>query len=761
MPKTLLLLVAIFFTVCTTAQNQGLKGIVKDISNSEPLPSAHVYIPSLGQGIVSDDNGQFEFPLPNGNYEVIVQFIGYADYVIEVEVNGNWVELEIEMQASSIGLGSVVVTAGKFEQRLEDVTVSIEILKPELIENKNSRYVDEAINQSPGVAIIDDQASIRGGSGWSMGAGTRVTTMVDGIPLVSGDAGQVQWEMVPLENIEQMEIIKGASSALYGSSAMNGVINFRTSYPGSEPSTKASLYQGIYGTPKRTESKWWNGSQGYTGFTLLHKQSKGFLDLVGGLFLLRDEGFQYGVHDHRARLNIGLRYRPENIPGLAFGLNGNIMTKDMGDFLLWNGEDQGYIPLDTNVTTATGTTFYIDPYITYYIGRHRHELKSRYFEINNYPRSSTNNYDNFSKMLYLEYQYQNQLNENSTLTMGSMYNGVNSDGTVFNGAHSSTNLSGYAQLDQKIDNLNFSIGVRYEYFELDGDVNHRPVIRSGINYKLGKATFFRSSFGQGYRYPSISEKFTLTNVGAIFVYPNLQLQPESGYSAELGVKQGLKLGKWNGFIDLAAFIMRYDDMMEFTFGLWPTGYPNGPSTGIGFTSVNIGPAVMRGTELTLIGEGEIAGINVRIIGGYTFMDPKILYPDSVYSSVQVSDNVVVELDYKTTSSDTSGILKYRYRHLAKLDLQLEKNKWSGGFSIRYNSFMQNIDAYLESLYGIGDVRDRLNKGDLIVDARIQYQVHQHFRLGFIVDNLFNREYMPRPAMYGQPVTYSLQLNMDI
>ena len=88
---------------------------------------------------------------------------------------------------------TVVVSAGKFEQRIEETTVSIEVIKPNLISNKNTTNIQTAIDQVPGVNITDGQANIRGGSGWSYGAGTRVQVLVDDMPLISGDAGQAQW----------------------------------------------------------------------------------------------------------------------------------------------------------------------------------------------------------------------------------------------------------------------------------------------------------------------------------------------------------------------------------------------------------------------------------------------------------------------------------------------------------------------------------------------------------------------------------------
>ena len=139
-----------------------------------------------------------------------------------ISLNKNEVtNLDIDLAPSSEQLSTVVVSAGRFEQKIEEITVSMEVIKPSLIENKNTTDIQTAMDQIPGVNITDGQANIRGGSGWSFGAGTRVLVMVDDMPLISGDAGQVQWKLIATENINQVEVIKGAASALYGSSALN------------------------------------------------------------------------------------------------------------------------------------------------------------------------------------------------------------------------------------------------------------------------------------------------------------------------------------------------------------------------------------------------------------------------------------------------------------------------------------------------------------------------------------------------------------
>ena len=158
---------------------------------------------------------------------------------------GETISLDVSLAVEATELGVMVVSAGKFEQKLEEVTVSMDVMKQSLIQNKNTTTMQNLMDQCPGVNILGGQANIRGGSGFSYGAGSRVMILVDDLPLLTADAGDVKWNFIPVENIEQVEVIKGASSALFGSSAMNGVINFRTSYPKDTAHTSASISSGF------------------------------------------------------------------------------------------------------------------------------------------------------------------------------------------------------------------------------------------------------------------------------------------------------------------------------------------------------------------------------------------------------------------------------------------------------------------------------------------------------------------------------------
>ena len=176
---------------------------------------------------------------------------------------------------------------------------------------------------------------------------------------------------------------------------------------------------------------------------------------------------------------------------------------------------------------------------------------------------------------------------------------------------------------------------------------------------LAKATFLRSSWGQGFRFPSMAEMFISTNYSGIEIYANPELKPETGWSSEIGIKQGLKSGNWVGFLDFAAFIMQYDDMMEFNFGNWgdTINYSQDPLTsdliveGVGFKSVNVGKTRVSGIEFSLTGTGNITkDLNLNILAGYTYMNTKSLEPNVVY----------YENSYYLTNE---GTLTVSYTHL--------------------------------------------------------------------------------------------------
>ena len=90
-----------------------------------------------------------------------------------------------------------------------------------------------------------------------------------------------------------------------------------------------------------------------------------------------------------------------------------------------------------------------------------------------------------------------------------------------------------------------------------------PLLRFGLNFELTKSTYLRASIGQGFRYPSLAEKFIFSTRSGAEVFPNPNLQPESGWSSEIGIKQVVKVSEWTAYFDAAGYVTRYRNMIDF------------------------------------------------------------------------------------------------------------------------------------------------------------------------------------------------------
>lgn len=764
MKKILTPLFFVHITASLFGQDAYIKGKIADSKSKETLVGANVVVDDT-TGTVTDINGNYFFKISEGKHKVEFKSLEFKSLLMMIDIKANdTLSNDIVLVGDPKQLGIVVVSAGKFEQNLSEVTVSMEVLKPSLIENKSIQSIETAVDQVPGVNVIDGQANIRGGAGFSYGAGSRVLVMVDEMPMLTADAGDVKWTFLPVENCEQIEVIKGASSALFGSSAMNGVINFRTGYAKNEPETKIHFYGGYYDNPRRKEIIWWqDGNPTYSGMNFYHAQKIKQFDIVIGGNLYNDEGYRYLETEQRYRVNTNLRYRFKGkLQGLQVGLNVNTIRTKGGLFLTWDNDSTGALrPGGGDLSHYTTYRTNVDPFITYFTKNNsKHTLRGRFFRTinkNNTDQEST------ADVYYSEYQFQKRFENGLTTTIGAVYNYNEIRSGALYGTHYSQNAAGFIQVDKKWKKLTVSFGARGEYFKLDSvDVERRvyagrdstnllhprskvkPIFRAGLNYHLLKATYVRASVGQGYRFPSVAEKYIKTSASGLDIYPNDTLKPESGWSAEIGIKQAVRLGDWKGFIDLSGFWSEYKDMMEFKVGLYGPFVP--PSYGFGFQAQNIGNTRIRGFELTLVGEGKIGPIGATVLAGYCYIDP-----------VQTDFDFKRDSAYSTASSN---VLKYRYRHSGKADLELSYKKIAMGMSMRANSFMENIDTYFVVFFpGMEEYRKKNNKGDQIFDCRVSYQMMKTAKISFIVNNMFNREVMGRPMDIQPPRVYAVQLTV--
>ncbi len=865
------------FWQSSDAQTAKLKGIVTDEATGEAAP-ANVVITDMQDAVVGGTiadiiTGEYLVELNPGKYKVTFSFMSMESQKFEIDLAANETkEINVAMKEEINPMREVTVTGSKSGTQLAKNTVSIDVVKPALVDNTNATKVDDVVDKVPGVNVVDGQANIRGGAGWSYGAGSRVLILVDDLPFMSADAGSANWRDIPVENIDQIEVLKGAASALYGSSALNGIINIRTGYAKSKPETKFSIFQTSFMAPKErmipssnfrdtlpdgtrmlvpvSNLDWWNqdsistrlgndtvtlkprylgGPLGFRkpielGLSFGHKQKFGKFDLTLGGYGYFSDSYLAGSYERKIRLNSNMRYRFTD--SLHVGVNVNANYGKSASFFIWGNnnlalispyriiDSLSFMTLPGTITESTINRINIDPYLTAYdrFGN-RHRVQTRIYYINN---ANANNQSNSSTLFYGEYQYQRQFKQLADIKVVSgvvgQYSLANAE-LFGNASYDVINAAAYLQLEKGFikddfgnDKLLFSFGARYEMnaiFSPDSvlispsqprvknpnpeSIEAKPVFRAGVNYEITPITFVRASWGQGYRFPTIAERYITTLVGSgsssLEVRANPKLQSETGWSAEIGIKQGIMITRnWKGFIDISGFMTEYQNMMEFTFCGGDTNEINritliGVNDGVTpifFQSANIGNTKVIGGEFSLIGMGKIGAVDVNILSGYTFIDPR--FKD--FNRLQ-----------QVLSSDNSNILKYRSRHNVKFDIEaffLKKNNLSIGFSLNYNSRMIAIDKVFEDLilsdngsryeiqadaFGVGRYRANVNAGQYTnIGARIGYRhafmkadgKNEKFamKLSLVGKNLLNQEYTVRPALVGAPMNVTVRLDIE-
>ena len=128
-------------------------------------------------------------------------------------------------------LDQMVVTATRTEKKIIDVPASVEVITAKDIEKSGATYIDDALKKVTGIAVSRTGGLANSKSVVTMRgvkSGSDVLVLVDGQPMVNAYSGTVNWNDIPVESIEKIEVVKGPGSAIYGSNAMAGVINITT-----------------------------------------------------------------------------------------------------------------------------------------------------------------------------------------------------------------------------------------------------------------------------------------------------------------------------------------------------------------------------------------------------------------------------------------------------------------------------------------------------------------------------------------------------
>ena len=147
-----------------------INGIVTDKENGNALYGVKIYA-SNGQKALSDFEGKFQLDVKSFPISLVFNLLEYKTDTLLVTGSGS---ISLAMRLTEKTEQTVVVSANKRAQKIEEIPISLEVIKPRLIENKGMVNLEQAVEQTPGVFTMDGQVSIRGGSGFAYGAGSRV-----------------------------------------------------------------------------------------------------------------------------------------------------------------------------------------------------------------------------------------------------------------------------------------------------------------------------------------------------------------------------------------------------------------------------------------------------------------------------------------------------------------------------------------------------------------------------------------------------------
>ncbi len=717
--KFLILLIILISTV-SFAQEYSIYGTVKDKSG-EPLVGANVVLVGTEKGAATDSKGNFAIKnITPGTYTLEVSMIGYrSEEFFDLRINDKSERIDLTLESTIIESEKVIITANKYEQNISELPVSAEVISSEKLLRKNFTNLEDAMRYVPGVNMTSYQISIRGSSGYSKGAGTRVLLAYDGIPFYTGDTGEIIWESIPVTQIERVEIIKGASSSLYGSAAIGGVVNVITKKISAEPFTYFRSSAGFWDDPYYDEWKWADNLRIFNSLTLSHSRKIGGLGIAAAFSRIEDMSYKQSGFYHRyiGYLKAEYDFSEASSATLFF----NSLNQKSGNFLYWKDSRNALIPPEQDqgqtVTTnrqmlgllfkqLVNDNFFINFRGSYYRSNWKDQTESANSAVTDLFRG--------------EVQLNNSLTNKLFLISGfeSSFSAVSSD--IF-GNPTSLSLGAYSQAEFKFDfPLIVTLGLRYDFTQIDTLKSSSALSpKLGLNYKVDDNLIFRSSIAFGFRAPTLAETFTSTSASGITIKPNPLLKPESNFTFEVG--SIFKPNK-NLTFDAAIFQNEFYDFIE----------PGVDRTdGLIFFD-NVVRARIQGAEFSV---------------NHKFFNEKL--------SLSLSHTYLWSRDLEKNKS-----LKYRPRNLSFVTADYSFLNFLIGADFRFWSRVEEIDKELIDLGLVPDGENRV--AVYVLDLRVSYNFANlglPLRMNANANNVFNYNYIELIGNLAPIRNYSFSLEL--
>ncbi|GAA4322885.1 TonB-dependent receptor [Mucilaginibacter gynuensis] len=485
-----------------------IKGRVLN-ENGEPVARATVSLSPDNHLTETDSKGSFSMKrIYTGLYRVQISCVGYEMYSGEVNIKGQDAALEYTLKASNDELQQVdIVARGQNAPdnliKAENSAMPVTVITRETIEKMGSRRLDEVLKEQTGMAIVNNIAGGARSVGVQMQgfSSDYIMVLIDGQPMLGRNNGSLDLSRISVSNIERIEIIKGASSCLYGSEALGGAINIITRYGATQPQASINYQYGSLNISDATlEAETpFADNRGYVNISGNFYHSDGFNTnpkyILNGTTAPPYDNYSFqgrGKFQVSKNSSIGLTGR--------YGLRKSFMTKDFG---------LGIISSDTQDEAEINLSASFD---------HRFNDKlrglTRYYFTNfdsnvnlSWLQGGTGITDNtFVQRLHrFEQQFSYQPNTSLNLTGGVGY-GIEQMSNMGEASPNDVQTGfAFAQANWRTtDKLTTTAGLRYDFTNsFGGSVN--PSL--GFNYQLTNSLKLKAGVGTGFKAPDFKSRY--------------------------------------------------------------------------------------------------------------------------------------------------------------------------------------------------------------------------------------------------------------
>lgn len=535
-------LVTVNANVPANPPNYIIKGVVMT-ANGEPLAGASIVVEGTNINCGSNSKGEFSLNVQKDKvYKLRVSYLGYTPRLITVPASGH-PPLKIKLQPSETALNELVVTGSRYERQLKDVPVITRVISREEIETVNPVDFTTLLEYTlPGIQFYYNTMSQVPEITYQGMDAKAVLFLLDG-ERISGESGDsnIDYSRFNINDIERIEVVRGAASTLYDSRAIGGVINIITK-KSVRPFT-ASMHTRYAG--KKGQS--YSASAGVN----LHR----FSSLTSFGWRKRDS---YLVKDEQGKqkeiINPDGSVTKSKTEPVAFNIYGYSIM-DISQKLSYNFSDR--------FTGSARISYYTNKRDKYdnarYYQRYRDlilsgKLKWQFADNQNLDLSYIR--DNYIKdNVYVDDDERVYGNVNSTIRL--YYTGMFGKHTLSGGVDllredmkhhfmkdtATVHMNQYSfclQDDWQLTNkMNVVVGVRGDK---GGSYRLHFTPKVSVLYRPLKTITLRAGYSQGYRIPNLKELYQEFNMGGmgIMMYGNKDLKPEEGTQISASVEYDYK-----------------------------------------------------------------------------------------------------------------------------------------------------------------------------------------------------------------------------